>query len=62
MMGDFNTKVGRENVFKPTTGNESLHQDSNDNNIRIGNLATTKNLAVTSTTFLHRNIHKTFVW
>jgi len=34
-MGDFNTKVGRENIFKPTNGNESLHQDSNDNDVRI---------------------------
>ena len=24
---DFNAKVGRENIFKPTSGNESLHQD-----------------------------------
>ena len=32
---DFNAKVGRENIFKPTIGNESLHQDSNDNGFRI---------------------------
>jgi hypothetical protein len=31
ILGDFNAKVGRENIFKPTIGNESLHQDSNDN-------------------------------
>ena len=31
LLGDFNAKVGRENIFKPSTGNESLHQDSNDN-------------------------------
>jgi len=24
LLGDFNAKVGRENIFKPTTGNESL--------------------------------------
>jgi hypothetical protein len=28
LLGDFNGKVGRENIFKPTIGNESLHQDS----------------------------------
>jgi hypothetical protein len=31
-----------ENIFKPTTGNESLHQDSNDNGIRIVNFAKSK--------------------
>jgi hypothetical protein len=31
LLGDFNAKVGREDTLKPTIGNESLHQDSNDN-------------------------------
>jgi len=25
LLGDFNTKVGRENIFKPTIRNDSLH-------------------------------------
>jgi hypothetical protein len=53
--------VGRENIFKPTIGNESLHQDSNDNEVRIINFATSKNLVVKSTMFPHRNIHK-YIW
>jgi hypothetical protein len=53
--------VGRENIFKPTIGNESLHQDSNDNGVRIANFATSKNLVVKSTMFHHRNIHK-YTW
>jgi hypothetical protein len=28
---DFDAKVGREDIFKPTIGNESLHKRSNDN-------------------------------
>jgi DNA repair ATPase RecN len=58
LLGDFNAKVGRENIFKPTIGNESLHQDSNDNGVRIINVATSKNLVVKSTMFPHRNIHE----
>ena len=51
-------KWGERNIFKPTIGNESLHQDSNDNGVRIVHFATSKNLVVKSTMFPHRNIHK----
>jgi hypothetical protein len=43
LLGDVNAKVGRENIFKPTNGNDSLHQDSNENGVTIVNFAT-KNL------------------
>ena len=42
LLGDFNAKVGRENIFKPIIANKSLHQDSNDNGVRIVNFATSK--------------------
>ena len=42
ILGDFSTKVGREDIFKPTIGNESLHQDSNDNGVRLVNFAASK--------------------
>jgi hypothetical protein len=58
LLGDFNAKVGREDTFKPTNGNESLHETSNDNGVRVVNFATSKNLVVKSTMFLHRKIHK----
>jgi hypothetical protein len=58
LLGDFNAKVGRENIFKPTIGNESLHEISNDNGVRIVNFATSKNLVVKSTMSPHRKIHK----
>jgi len=41
-LGDFNAKVGRENIFKPTIGQESLHQDKNDNGVRLVNFATSQ--------------------
>jgi hypothetical protein len=50
--------VGRENIFKPTIINESLHEGSNDNGVRIVKFATSKNLVVKSTMVLYRNIHK----
>jgi hypothetical protein len=58
LLGDFNAKVGREDIFKPTIGNESLHEIVNDNGVRVVNFATSKNLSVKSTMFRHRNIHK----
>jgi len=58
LLGDFNVKVGRENIFKPTIGQECLHQDRNDNGVRLVNFATSKNLVVKSTMLPHRNIHK----
>jgi hypothetical protein len=61
LLGDFNAKVGRENIFKPTIGNESLHQDSNDNGVRTVNFATSKNLVVKSMIDPHQNIHK-YTW
>jgi len=50
-----------ENILKPTIGNESLHQDSNDNGVRIVNFDTSNNLVVRSMMLLHRNIHK-YTW
>ena len=48
----------RDNICKPTIGNESFHHNSNDNGVRIVNFATLKNLVLKSTMFPHRNIHK----
>jgi hypothetical protein len=30
MLGDFSAKVVIEDIFKPTNGNESLHESSNN--------------------------------
>jgi len=35
LLGDFDAKLEREDSFKPTIQNASLHQDSNDNGVRI---------------------------
>jgi hypothetical protein len=46
LLGNFNAKVGRENIFKSATGNVSIHEESNDNGVRIINIATSKNVVV----------------
>jgi endonuclease/exonuclease/phosphatase family metal-dependent hydrolase len=61
LLGDFNAKVGREDIFKPIIGNESLHEASNDNRVRVVNFATLKNVIVKSTAFPQCNIHK-HIW
>jgi hypothetical protein len=35
LLGDFNAEAGREDIFKPTIGNESLHETSNGNGVRV---------------------------
>jgi hypothetical protein len=58
LLGDFSAKVGREDIFKPTIRNDSLHKISNDNGVRLVNFATSKNCPVL---FPHLNIHK-YTW
>jgi len=42
MLGDSNAVLGRENIFKPTTGNESWYENSNENSVRFVNFVTLK--------------------
>ena len=46
LLGEFNAKVERENIFKPTIGQESLHQHSNDNGVKLVNIDKSKNLVL----------------
>jgi hypothetical protein len=49
LLEDFHTKVGRQDIIKPTIGNESLHEIANDNVVRVVNFATSTSLTVKST-------------
>jgi len=51
VVGDFNAQVGRENIFKPIVGKESLHQESNNNGMRLISLCTDKGLVISSKQF-----------
>jgi hypothetical protein len=57
LLGDLNAKVVRENIFKPSIGNEISHEISN-NGVRVVNFTTSKHLVVKSTMFPHHSIHK----
>ena len=59
--GSLQHLAGRTHIFKLTIENKSLHQDSNDNGVRIVNFTTSKNLVVKSTMFPHRDFHK-YTW
>jgi hypothetical protein len=39
LLGDFNAKVGREDILKPTIGNESSHKIRNDSGPRLASPA-----------------------
>jgi hypothetical protein len=39
LLGDFNAKVGREDIFKSTIRMECLHEISNDNGVKVVNFA-----------------------
>jgi exonuclease III len=51
LLGEFNAKVGKEDIFKPIIGIESLHEISNDNETRVVNFSTYKNLTVKNKMF-----------
>jgi hypothetical protein len=57
LLGDFNEKVGREDIFKPTIRNENLHEISHDNGVRVVNFCQhQKKLTVKRRMFPHRNL------
>jgi hypothetical protein len=55
LLGAFSAKVDREDIFRPTIRNESLHKISNNNGIRVVNFATS---TIKNTMCPHRNLHK----
>jgi len=58
ILEDFNAKVDKEDIDKPTTGNESLQNETNNNGIKMTQFAISKGTNVRSTKFPHKDIHK----
>jgi len=57
-MGDFNAKIGKEDMYRPTIGPNSLHDVSNDNGTRLINLCLAKGFTLSSTYFPRKDMHK----
>lgn len=58
-MGDCSAKIRREEIFRPTMGTESLHENCNDNRVRVVNFAAARDFIVKSTYFKSKDIYKT---
>lgn len=58
IMGDLNAKVGREEWLKPAVGIDSLHNESNNNGMRLANFANNHHMIIGGTHFPHKGIHK----
>lgn len=58
IIGDFNAKIGKERMFVPTIGLQSLHGRSNNNGHRLITFASSRNVIISSTTFPHKDIQK----
>jgi hypothetical protein len=57
LLDGYNAKIGREDILKPTIGNESSYEISSDTGVRIVNFATSKD----SVAIPHLDIHK-YTW
>jgi hypothetical protein len=53
--------VGREDIFKLTIGNESLHEINNDTGVRVVNFVTYKNFVIKSAMLPRCDINK-YTW
>ena len=58
VLGDFNSKRERENIYGPNIVKFSLHHQPDENGIRLIDFASQGNLVICSTKFQHRDIHK----
>jgi hypothetical protein len=58
LLRDYNAKVDKEHVLKPSIENESLYEINEDNGSKAASFDTFQNITVRSTTLTHRNVHK----
>lgn len=51
ILRDFNAKLGKEKAFVDIFGKHTLHTETNDNGLRVGQFASPNNYFVASTSF-----------
>ena len=56
-LGDFNAKLGKEQIYRDTIGRHSLHDTTSNNGFRLVQYVTTKNFKVLSTWYPRKYIH-----
>jgi len=57
-LGEFNTKLGKEQIYRDFTGRHSLHETTSNNGFRLVQYATTNNFKVLCTWYPRKDIHK----
>jgi hypothetical protein len=60
-VSDLDAKIGKEDIYRPTTVKYSGTTKSNDNGITLINSASSQNMVIGSTMFDHKDIHK-IIW
>jgi hypothetical protein len=58
IIGDFNAKIGKEEIYKPVIGTHSKHDRTNENGKMLIEFATERNMRIASTYFQHKTIHQ----
>ena len=58
VLGDWNGKVGREDIYQGLIGRHIIHLNCNNNRQRLLDFAAAKNMVLSSTCFPHKEIHK----
>lgn len=56
-----NAKVGKECMFRPVIGSNSLHEFSNENGTKLIHFAYSKDFTINSTYYPRKNIYK-YIW
>jgi hypothetical protein len=57
VMGDGNAKVGRKTVHQTTIGKHSLHESTNEHELRLVDFVAGGQMAIKITYFMHKRIH-----